>query len=400
MAEAVPGSNGQSLNNFLSHSPWDHRPVMDHVAREADRHLGGDPDSCLLIDETSFPKKGNKSVGVARQWCGRLGKVDNCQVAVFAVLCCRERHTPIDTRMYLPKGWIEDPDRCRAAAVPDDAIGMRTKADHALAMVRHARANGIRFAWSGYDAGYGKDPQLLRALDADGEIFVADVHKSQTIYLEDPRPHYPEGRKGRPAKYLKAQGAAVRVDKWVKQQPEEAWRRVTVRDTTRGSLNVDILHQRIWLWDGQEAKPHCWHLIVRREVDSPKTIKYSLSNAPADTTIERLAFMQGQRFWVERSFEDAKSACGMAEYQVRLWTGWHHHMAMVMIAMLFMLEERLLQQEEVPLLSCGDIVALLKHFLPKSAVTTDDILKQMRIRHEARQRSIDCARLKDQRLLE
>ena len=111
---------------------------------------------------------------------------------------------------------------------------------------------------------------------------------------------------------------------------------MTLRDTTRGKLKVEIICRRVWVWDRTEDAGHCWHLVVRREINSPDTIKFSLSNAPANTLPERLAFMQGQRYWVERSFQDAKGDCGMADYQVRKWSGWHHHMAMVMIAMLFM----------------------------------------------------------------
>ncbi len=205
----------------------------------------------------------------------------------------------------------------------------------------------------------------MRALNAAGEIFVADVHKSQVIYLADPQPCVPEPKdgRGRPSQRLQAQTPGIRVDRWLAQQPAEAWQCLTLRDSTRGELRVEALSRRVWLWDGEEKAAHCWHLIVRREIGSRNTIKFTLSNAPAETSLERLAQMQGQRYWVERSFQDAKSDCGMADYQVRKWTGWHHHMAIVMIAMLFMAEERTAQKDSVPLLSCADIITLLKHFL-------------------------------------
>jgi len=393
MAEAVPETDYQQLQHFLTHSPWDHQAVMQQVSAETDRLLGGQPDTCLLIDESSFVKKGKDSAGVARQWCGRLGKVENCRVGVFAVLCHGERHIPIDRRLYLPKEWVDDRQRSRQAGIPDADSIARSKAEHALAMVRQARASGTRFTWTGLDGGYGKDPALLRALDADGEIFVADVHKSQIIYATDPKPCIPQRavERGRRPGRLQAQTAGVRVDQWLARQPSTAWRRVKLRDSNRGKLTVEVLSQRVWLWDGEEAAAHCWHLIVRREIGAREEIKFTLSNAPAETPLERLAAMQGQRFWVERSFQDAKSTCGMADYQVRLWSGWHHHMAMVMIAMLFMTEERIAQRDSEPLLSCADIVALLKHFLPQAAVTREDVIKQMRRRHRQRQASIDCA---------
>ncbi len=393
MAEVVPDTDEQRLQHFLTHSPWGHRPVMDDVAQEADQLLGGKTDSCLLIDESGFVKKGTGSVGVARQWCGRLGKVDNCQVAVFGTLCDGERFAPIDARLYLPKEWVSNPTRCRKAGIPDEAIVARSKAEHALEIVGHARTLGVRFGWIGLDGGYGKEPWLLRALDARGEVFVADVHKDQMIYSADPQPVMAErkSRRGRAQRRLKAQTDAIRVDRWLARQPKEAWQRVTLRDSTRGKLRVEVICRRVWVWNGEEEAAHCWHLIVRREIGSPKTIKYSLSNAPAETSPDRLAFMQGQRYWVERSFQDAKGDCGMADYQVRKWTGWHHHMAMVMIAMLFMAEERSARHEEVPLLSGADIVILLKHFLPKTGVKTIDVLAQMKIRHQKRQAAIVSA---------
>jgi len=402
MAEAVPETAYQQLQHFLTDSPWNHRPVMQQVAAEADRLLGGQPDTCLLIDESGFVKKGKDSAGVARQWCGRLGKVENCQVGVFAVLCHGERHIPIDGRLYLPKEWVDDRQRCQKAGIPDVDIVTRSKAEHALAMVRQARAGGVRFAWTGLDAGYGKDPALLRAIDADGETFVADVHKSQIIYTTDRQPSIPQrsGATGRRPGRLQAQTAGIQVDQWLAKQPSTAWRRAILRDSTRGKLMVEVLSQRVWLWDGEEAAAHCWHLIVRRELGAREEIKFTLSNAPAETPLERLAVMQGQRFWVERSFQDAKSTCGMADYQVRLWSGWHHHIAMVMIAMLFMTEERIAQHDSEPLLSCADIVALLKHFLPQAAVTREDVIEQMRRRHRQRQASIDSAYLTQVQQLE
>jgi SRSO17 transposase len=402
MTEVVPETDHQQLQHFLSHSPWDHRAVMRQVASEADRLLGGQPDSCLLIDESGFVKKGKDSAGVARQWCGRLGKLENCQVGVFAALCRGERHIPIDGRLYLPKEWVENRQRCRRAGIPEAEIVARSKAQHALAMVQQARADGLRFAWVGLDGGYGKEPWLLRALDAAGETFAADIHKNQIVYLTDPQPRIPEratGRGRRPGR-LQAQATCIRVDQWLAQQPATAWQRVCLRDSTRGKLTVEALSQRVWLWDGEEATAHCWHLIVRREIGARDEIKFTLSNAAAETPLASLAVMQGQRFWVERSFQDGKSNCGMTDYQVRLRSGWHHHMAMVMIAMLFMAEERSAQHDTEPLLSCADIVALLKHFLPQAAVSRDDVIKQMRIRHRQRQAAIASAYAVQARRLE
>jgi len=394
MAEVVPDSDEQSFQNFISNSPWDPRAILNQIGMDVDSLFGGDPDTCLIIDETSFIKKGEMSVGVARQWCGRLGKVDNCQVGVFAALACRSHVTLIDTRLYLPEIWINDPERCRKAGIPEEFIVYQKKSEQALDMIKQARDNGIRFNWVGVDGGYGKEPDFLRALDSSKEIFMADVHKDQRIYLENPEPTIPEPKsnRGRKPTKLKAQTDSIRVDKWAAQQPEDAYAVIPIRESTQGTLYAYILHQRVWVWDGEEEEAHCWHLIVRREIDSPKEIKYSLSNASEETSVERLAFMQGQRFWVERALQDGKSECGLDEYQIRGWNGWHHHMTLVMLAMLFMLERRLSNKDEYPLLSCSDIQTLLKRFLPRRDVTVEEVLRQMEVRHRKRQSSIDSAR--------
>ncbi|RLJ22877.1 IS701 family transposase, partial [bacterium endosymbiont of Escarpia laminata] len=392
MEEVVVEADDQRLQHMLTESPWDPHAVLDQVALEADHWLGGTADSCLLLDETGLAKKGKHSVGVKRQWNGRQGKVDNCQVGVFAALGKGHLSTLIDERLYLPKEWVSNPARCRKAGIPDAERKHQSKALLTLKIVAHQRALGVRFAWVGADGGYGKDPAFLRGLETMGETFVVDIHKDQQIYLEDPQPIIPKSTatRGRRRSRLQAQTDPIRVDQWLNEQPDTEWRRVTLRDSSKGKLRVEIVHHRVGLWNGKEAKAHQWHLIVRREIDSPDTIKYTLSNASAETAAHRLALMQAQRFWVERSFQDGKSESGLADYQARKWKSWHHHMALVMMAMLFMLEERILQKDEHPLLSCSDIESLLRAFLPRRDVEHDEILRQMMKRHRKRQAAIDA----------
>jgi SRSO17 transposase len=393
MEEAVPGCSYQSLHHFVSESDWEARAVLDQIAVEADRLLGGSADSGLLLDESSFQKKGKSSVGVERQWSGRLGKVENSQAAVFASLVQGKYSTLIDTRLYLPKSWAQDRERCLAAGVPKSEVVLKSKSELAFEMVAQARQNGVRFSWVGVDGGYGKEPAFLRLLEDHGEVFVADVHKDQQIYVEDPAPRVPEKKtsRGKAPTRLQAQRASQRVDAWAAAQPPELWQKVTVRPGTKGEVRVEALRARVWLRDGSESKARLWHVVAIREVSSPKTIKYALSNAPAETSLERLVQLQRQRFWIERSFEDAKSESGLADYQVRGWRAWHHHMALVMMAMLFMLEEKLSYKQSRPLLSCSDIELLLACFLPRRDATKAEVVRQMEARHQARQRAIDSA---------
>lgn len=390
MAAVVDLSCAQQFQHFISNSPWPHDAVVVQIGQDADRLLGGKPSSCLIIDESSFAKQGDRSVGVARQWSGRQGKIDNCQVAVFGVLSDGERHAPIDMRLYLPKRWIDDAARCDRAGVPLAARTLTSKSEHALDIVRQARAGGMRFAWVGVDAGYGKEPGFLRALAELNEVFVADVHRSQRIWTERPELAVPPSKpgRGRPATTRQASVAPVTVEALVGTFSARDWLRCELRESTRGALRVDVAHRRVWLWDGEEDAPRCWHLIVRRELRSEKTIKYTLSNAEVDTPTLHLAQRQGQRYWVERIFEDAKGECGLADYQVLGWRAWHHHVTMVMLAMLFIAEQRVAHQPGLHLLTPRDIVEMLRETLPRKPEGKDALVARINQRHKHRRGAI------------
>ena len=312
-------------------------------------------------------------------------------MAVFAVLTDGTRHTPVDMRLYLPQRGIGDPARCDRAEIPTEARTMRSKTDLALEMVRAARARGMRFGWVGVDGGYGKEPAFLRALDDMGEVFVADVHCDQRVWTKPPGLHVPppQSTRGRSPSKQQAAGDAITVEKLVAGFGADDWTRCTLRESTRGPLQVDIAHRRVWGWDGKEATARCWHLVVRREMGAPKRIKYSLSNAPADTKRERLAQMQGARYWVERAFEDAKGEGGLADYQAVGWRAWHHHVTMVMLAMLFIAEQRVAHQPGLALLTPRDIVAMLKETLPHKPQGKAALVNQINQRHACRRSAIE-----------
>ena len=379
----------QAMQHLLTEGCVDWAGFSDAIARDTDALLGG-PASVLLIDESGFSKKGVASAGVARQWNGRLGKVDNCQVGVFATLCRGELASLIDTRLYLPKAWAEDAARCGKAVIPKQAQRYRSKTDLALEMIETALARGMRFGYVGVDGGYGKEPAFLRELDRLGCRFVADVHCDQTIYLLDPRPQVPvwTGRGKRPVR-RKAQAPARRVDDWAAAQPAEAWQRLTLREGEKGQLMAEYLHTRVWVWDGAEAEARCWHLVVRREVGASKISHYCLSNAPADTPLAELARVQAQRFFIEHSFREAKSECGLADYQVRRWDAWHHHMALVMLGTLFLVKQKIQGRRQWPMLSFNDLVTALAHLLPRRQLTAEGLADLIAKRHRLRRQAKD-----------
>jgi SRSO17 transposase len=275
--------------------------------------------------------------------------------------------------------------------VPETARKLTSKTEHALDIVRQARALGMRFAWVGVDAGYGKEPAFLRALDALKEVFVADVHSTQRVWTAEPELRIPPSKpgRGRPATKRQAATASVTVEALVRTFGATDWTRCMLRDSTRGKLRVDIAHRRVWLWDGEEAAARCWHLVVRREVGSPNKIKYTVSNAPADTPVLRLGQMQGQRYWVERTFEDAKGQCGLGDYQVLGWRAWHHHVTMVMLAMLFIAEQRAEHQPGLELLSPRDIVEMLQETLPRKPEGREALIARINQRHARRRGAIE-----------
>ena len=185
---------------------------------------------------------------------------------------------------------------------------------------------------------------------------------------------------------------AVEVGQWADKQPKSAWEKMLVRNSTKGFISARVVHREVWLWDGEEQQAHQWHLVVSETNLSKNNRKYSLSNASSDTPIQRLVYMQGQRYWVERAIEDGKSHAGLADYQVRTWIAWHHHMAMVMLALLFMLETKIKHEDSHHLLSCYDIQILLSHFLPRRDITKQEVIRQMLIRHKQRAASIEFHR--------
>lgn len=391
MAEVVPDAKSRNLQQFLTHSQWNHREVIDHMASDANKLLGQNRDACLLLDESGFAKQGKGSVGVSRQWLGRLGKVDNGQVAVFGALAHGQFAVPIDVRLYLPEEWANDPERCERAGVPKGERSFRTKPDLALEIVKHAREKGLRFGWVGADVGYGKGPGFCFALGEMGETFVVDLHSDFRVYLKDPEPYLPEKSSNRGRQFTKYQTdqESFEVGKLVNSLPEKCWKTMTLRHTTRGVLRVQIYRWRVYVWDGESGKVQCWTLIVTKTLGSNPDTKISLSNAPERITLKRLGRMQRQRYWVERAFEDAKSECGMADYQVRKWSAWHHHMALVMMAMVFMLSERMYHKDTYPLLSCADIEELLARFLPRRDVSEEEVIFQLEQRHHQRQKAIE-----------
>ena len=389
MAETVSGSEYQRLHHMLSDSAWDRRGVRRQLIADANVHFGYA--SALVIDESAFAKKGEMSAGVARQWNGRLGKTDNSQVGVFAAVVRDRGAARVESELYIPEAWFADATRCQAAGIPE-GVEFRSKGEMALTMIHRLRREGLRFAYTVFDAGYGHLPWLLRALEDERETFLAEVHSDPAMYLSDPAPTVParQSAKGRAPSRLQAQTLPLTVTAWAAAQPASRGCRLSVREGEKGEVVADYLKQRVWLWEGTEQRAHCWHLRVRREIDGTK-LKFCLSNAKPEARLRRLAEMQVARHFVERAFEDAKGACGMADYQVRGFNAWHHHMALVMIALMFLAKERIAHRETADLLSCNDLIEIMRHKRPSKIQTDADLVASIEDRHRRRQKAKDFA---------
>lgn len=433
--------------HFLSNSPWDASLVIEQLSKDVDELMRaeqvktGKPTG-LLLDESAHVKKGKESVGVSRQYAGILGKVENCQVGVYASLCNGSRASLINERLFLPECWIEDEERCDKAKIPQEFREHKTKPVLALEMVDEALALNLSFGWVGGDGLYGHNYELGKGLDERQVLFVLDVHKDQLVYLERPRIYLPDKQKGRgrrPSR-LQSDQTPIRVDKHVASPDLEQWQKVKIRKTAKGWLKAWIYIREVWVWDGQEAQARKRTLIVRKSIPRSGAekieLKYSLSNGsvkqssvqtiqtksagkqnppqtiqtksieeqnPPQTvqsgrsigqhTLEDFAFFQAQRYWVERNFDDAKNEIGMSDYQIRKWLGWHHHHAIVLMAMLFMLREMIDQSVAFPLMSVRDARIMVTTLIAQTMQTIEPPVQRqirlMKTRHEIRQRDID-----------
>jgi SRSO17 transposase len=301
-----------------------------------------DEDAVWNSDETGFPKKGTKSVGVKRQYSGTLGRTDNCQVAVFANYCSTRGHTFMDRRLFLPEDWAGDRDRREEAGVPAGVV-FRTKPELALEMVAGAVAEGVPFRWVGGDSVYGDSPTFVRGVRQLGKWYVLDSSSDARVWLEEPQVIPPEQRpnkgRGRRCTQPLVVGEAKRVDEVVAALPAEAWERLTVAEGSQGPLVYEYAEIGAWFSEGGLPGPR-ERLVVRRSTGQEPELKYHRSNAPPEVSLLKLAQVRGTRWTIEEDIKSGKGQCGLDEYETRGWKGWHHHTTLSMLALAFLVLQR------------------------------------------------------------
>jgi SRSO17 transposase len=329
-AEAISylhGHQRQALQKFVGQSPWDHAPLMEELARQVGRGLGED-DAVLVFDPSAFPKKGTESVGVQRQWCGRLGKVDNCQVGVFLGYVSRQEHALADFRLYLPKEWKRK--RSAKAGVPR-SVTFRSRHELALDML-DSRGGTLPHAWIAGDDEMGRSSWFRRELRTRGESYLLDVPSNTLVRdLGEAAPPY-AGRGRRPEAPFR------RVDRLAAALPESAWETVQVRDGEKGPVAVRMARRLAQA--REEGSPSAdWEmLVVFREEQGDGSVKhdYLLGHGALGVPLEELARVSKARHRIEECLERAKGEAGLADYQVRTWEGWHHHMTLSLLAAWFL----------------------------------------------------------------
>jgi SRSO17 transposase len=335
IAEAIDGCVVRSLQKFIGQSPW----ADDELVEELQRHVTevlGDPDAALNVDETGFPKKGTKSVGVKRQYAGCLGRTDNCQIGVFVNYRSAAGHTLIDRRLFLPEEWAADGPRREEAGVPE-AVVFRTKPELALGMVQQAVERGLPFRWVTADSVYGDSPTFVQGIRALGKWYVVDTSADARVWLAEPEviPAGTKGPRGRATTQPRAATKPRRLDEVVAELPAKAWKRLVVAEGSQGPRIYEYAF--VWVWFSEEGLPSGRErLLVRRSLGQQAEVKYHRSNAPAEVPLEKLACVRGSHWSVEQSFEAAKGECGLDEYETRGWVGWHHHTALSLLALWFL----------------------------------------------------------------
>jgi len=326
----LAGQKRRPLQLFVGAGGWDDRRVRDALRRHVREELA-DPDGVFVLDPSAFPKKGVESCGVARQWCGRLGKVDNCQVGVFLAYVSGRGHALLDARLYLDKDWAADADRRTKTYVPDDVV-FAEKWRIGLDLLDHARAD-LPGRWVVGDDEFGRCTEFREALRLRRLRYVLDVPCNTTVrdLSERREPSRPGGRPRLPQ--------FERVDQWVARQPGGRWRQVRVRDGAKGPLTVKVLLATVQTKDADGLVGPRERLAVLKSCEPKPRTWYTLSN---DREAKRgeLARVHAARHRVEELLGEGKGEVGLGHYEVRSWVGWHHHQTLSLLALWFLHEER------------------------------------------------------------
>jgi len=365
----------QSLHHLVADAPWSDEAMLEQVrgyVLSAMKAKG--PVQAWIVDDTGFPKKGTHSVGVARQYCGQLGKQDNCRVAVSLSVSTNTASLPIAFRLYLPEGWATDAERRKEGSIPEQ-IRFRTKPQIALQQIRQAVEDEVTQAPVLADAGYGIDSQFRAGITELGLPYVVGVQSTTSVWApgKAPLPAKPWSGQGRPPRLLRRHKdhQPLSARELALSLPSTAWKTITWRAGTKQPLNsrFAVLRVRPAHRDHERAEPYPeeWLLMEWPKEESEPT-KYWLSTLPASTTLRELVRMAKHRWIIERDYEELKQELGLGHYEGRGWRGFHHHATLCIAAYGFLIAER---SRFSPSAGSGDVKlrtpALPADFRPRGA---------------------------------
>jgi SRSO17 transposase len=344
MALALEGGNVQAMQQFIGQGQWQDTALLRKHWVLVDETLG-EADGVWITDGSDFPKQGEHSVGVARQWCGHVGKVENCQAGVFAAYASRNGYTLLDRRLYLPEEWFDAAhrERWQLCGIPEE-IPFTTKPALALEMLREVVAAGtLRFRWVACDEAFGRDTAFLDGVAAVQRWYFAEVPHDTQVWLQRPATAVPawsgRGRRPRKARLVPGEAAPERVDQLAAAVPLDGWQPYLIKEGSKGPLVAEFaFHRGVAVRAGLPG-PDVW-IILRRALGEDPELKVYLSHAPVHTPVAELVRVAGRRWPIETAFEESKGGLGLDHYEVRSWLGWHHHMTLCLLAHHFLVHAR------------------------------------------------------------
>jgi SRSO17 transposase len=368
-----------ALQGFLTHSRWEAGDVFREIqAVFAEELVPTTKDWSLgtvgVIDESGFEKAGTESVGVASQYCGRLGKTDNCQVGVFLVGVTPGGTAALDAQLFLTETWAADRKRRKKTRVPKN-IKFQTKPQIAAEMIRRTRAAGnVLPDWIVADSLYGASGPFLDDLEELNQRYLVEVKKNTLVWTVDPAtlPGSTPGPKMRKKLGSYRYREVRSVEEVAADLPADAWRPLNLREGSNGPLVFEFAVLRVWAMRHNRPGPPIW-MVIRRSLDG-KEVWYYVSNAEAETPWQTLALVTGTRNRVEEYFQDGKTHLGMADYEARAWTSWHHHMALIALAHLYVTLTRRDIQHDVPDLTLDMAMRVLRSAFAKPTLSEQEAI--------------------------
>jgi SRSO17 transposase len=357
------GKDRRGMQRFIGQGGWDHCAVTGELSRQIASEIGM-PDGILILDPTTFIKKGDQSVGVARQWSGRTGQVENCQKGVFLGYVSEKGRTLVDMRLYLPEKWVRDRERLEECHVPK---GIRHKTVCELGFELALGHRGLPHAWVTGDDEFGRNADLRMELHQAQERYIFDV-PGRTAFCD---------ARQRCQEEFASHLVWTQARRWKDSLDEEQWSRIEVREGTKGMVvNYAARKRVIARWRHRPAPAEEWLIVLRSDANTPE-YRYYLSNAQESVGLTEMVQAACSRFWIEDCFERAKGQVGLADYETRSWDGWHHHITMSLLALWFLVQEQRRLKSSTPAITLEQSKAAIAELIRNPDIDTHTLAERI-----------------------